>query len=198
MTATFFLVRHAAHDNVGGFLAGRTPGIRLGVDGRAQAARLAQRLARESFEAIYASPLERAKETAAAISTASHVPVERAEALNEVDFGSWSGRTFDELDRDPAWRRWNEWRSLARTPAGETMLDVQKRGVGLLLRLRDARPDVAAVLVSHADVIRAAIGFVLGLPIDSLQRFEISPGSISTLLLGDWGGRLLSLNEVVV
>src|SRR5690348_50874 len=110
MTATFFLVRHAAHDNVGGFLAGRTPGIRLGADGRAQAARLAQRLTRESFEAIYASPLERAEETAAAISAANHVAVERAEALNEVDFGSWSGRTFDDLDRDPAWRRWNEWR----------------------------------------------------------------------------------------
>jgi broad specificity phosphatase PhoE len=198
MTATFFLVRHAAHDNVGGFLAGRTPGIRLGADGQAQAARLAQRLKRESFEAIYASPLERAEETAAAISTASHVPVERAEALNEVDFGSWSNKSFDELDRDPAWRRWNEWRSLARTPAGETMLDVQRRVIDLLLRLRDRKPDAVAVLVSHADVIRAAIGHVLGLSIDSLQRFEISPGSVSTLLLGDWGGRLLSLNEVVV
>jgi broad specificity phosphatase PhoE len=198
MTATFFLVRHAAHDNVGGFLAGRTPGIRLGADGRAQAARLAQRLKRESFEAIYASPLERAEETAEAISTASRVPVERAAALNEVDFGSWSNKSFDELDRDPAWRRWNEWRSLARTPAGETMLDVQRRVIDLLLRLRDRKPDAVAVLVSHADVIRAAIGHVLGLSIDSLQRFEISPGSVSTLLLGDWGGRLLSLNEVVV
>jgi broad specificity phosphatase PhoE len=198
MTATFFLVRHAAHDNVGAFLAGRTPGIRLGADGQAQAARLAQRLKRESFEAIYASPLERAEETAAAISTASHIPVERVEALNEIDFGAWSNRSFDELDRDPAWRRWNEWRSLARTPAGETMLDVEQRIMELLLHLRDARPDAAAVLVSHADVIRAAIGHVLGLPIDGLQRFEVSPGSVSTLLLGDWGGRLLSLNEVVV
>jgi broad specificity phosphatase PhoE len=78
------------------------------------------------------------------------------------------------------------------------MLDVQRRVIDLLLRLRDRKPDAVAVLVSHADVIRAAIGHVLGLSIDSLQRFEISPGSVSTLLLGDWGGRLLSLNEVVV
>jgi broad specificity phosphatase PhoE len=198
MTATFFLVRHAAHDNVGAFLAGRTPGIRLGAEGQAQAARLAQRLSRESFGAIYASPLERAEETAAAISAASHVPVERAEALNEVDFGLWSNQTFEELDGDPAWRRWNEWRSLSRTPAGETILDVQRRVVDLLLRLRDRKPDMTAVLVSHADVIRAAIGHVLGLSIDNLQRIEVSPGSVSTLLLGDWGGRLLSLNEVVV
>ena len=78
------------------------------------------------------------------------------------------------------------------------MLDVERRIVDFLIRLWERQPDGAAVLVSHADVIRAAIGYVLGLPIDSLQRFEISPGSVSTLLLGDWGARLLSLNEVVV
>jgi broad specificity phosphatase PhoE len=164
----------------------------------AQAARLGQRLARESFEAIYASPLERAAETAAAISTASHVPVERAEALDEIDFGAWSNKDFDTLDREPAWRRWNQLRSLARTPAGETMLDVERRVMDFIGRFWERRPDGAAVLVSHADVIRLAVGHVLGLPIDSLQRFEISPGSISTILMGEWGARLLSLNEVVV
>jgi broad specificity phosphatase PhoE len=198
VTATFFLVRHAAHDNVGAFLAGRTPDIRLGADGQAQAGRLAQRLARESFEAIYSSPLERASETAVAISTASHVPVERADALNEIDFGAWSNKPFDELDRDPAWRRWNELRSLARTPAGETMIDVERRVVDFLTGLWQRRSEGAMVLVSHADVIRAAIGHVLGLPIDSLQRFEISPGSVSIVLMGEWGARLLSLNEVAV
>jgi broad specificity phosphatase PhoE len=198
VTATFFLVRHAAHDNVGAFLAGRTPGIRLGADGQAQAARLAQRLVRESFEAIYSSPLERTVETAAAISTASHVPVERADALNEIDFGTWSNRSFDELGRDPAWRRWNDLRSLARTPGGETMIDVQRRVVDFLAGLWQRRPAAATVLVSHADVIRAAIGHVLGLPIDGLQRFEISPGSVSIVLMGEWGARLLSLNEVAV
>ena len=71
MTTTFFLLRHAAHDNVGGFLAGRSPGIRLGEDGRAQAARLAERMRRESFEAIYSSPRERSAETAAAIAQAA-------------------------------------------------------------------------------------------------------------------------------
>jgi broad specificity phosphatase PhoE len=198
VTTTFFLVRHAAHDNVGGFLAGRRPGISLGEAGRAQARRVAERLRRETFEAIHASPRERAAETAAAIAAVSHVPVERADELDEIDFGNWSGRTFDDLEDDPAWRHWNAQRSLAQTPAGDTMLAVESRIVGLMRRLANRHPDGALVLVSHADVIRAGVSYLLGLPIDAWPRFDIGPGSVSTLILGDWGARLLTLNEVVV
>jgi broad specificity phosphatase PhoE len=198
VTTTFFLVRHAAHDNVGGFLAGRRPGISLGEAGRAQARRVAERLRRETFEAIHASPRERAAETAAAIAAVSHVPVERADELDEIDFGNWSGRTFDDLEDDPAWRQWNAQRSLAQTPAGDTMLAVESRIVGLMRRLANRHPDGALVLVSHADVIRAGVSYLLGLPIDAWPRFDIGPGSVSTLILGDWGARLLTLNEVVV
>jgi broad specificity phosphatase PhoE len=197
VTTTFFLVRHAAHDNVGGFLAGRMAGVTLGADGRAQAQRLAERMKRETFSAIFASPRERAAETAAAISTASHVPVERADELDEIDFGNWAGKDFATLNADPHWRRWNEVRSLARTPGGETMLDVEHRGVGLVERLSQRFPDGALVLVSHADVIRAIVSHILGIATDLMQRFEINPGSITTLVVGDWGARLLSLNEVV-
>jgi broad specificity phosphatase PhoE len=197
VTTTFFLVRHAAHDNVGGFLAGRTPGIRLGGDGKAQAARLAERMKREDFTAIFASPQQRALETAAAISAVSHLPVEEASALDEIDFGAWSGQDFDALNRDPAWRRWNEWRSLSRTPGGETMLDVERRASDYVGELARRSPEGALVLVSHADVIRAIVGHALGLAIDLWQRFDVSPGSISTLIIGDWGVRLLALNEVV-
>ena len=197
MTTTFFLVRHAAHDNVGGFLAGRTPGIHLGEAGLAQAARVGQRMARERFESIIASPRDRAQETAAAIASASGVTVETDEALEEIDFGSWSNRTFDDLNREPAWRRWNEVRSLSQTPAGETMLDVQHRVVRLINRLRQQWREQAVVLVSHADVIRVAVGYVLGLPIDLWQRFDIGPGSVTTLVIGDWGGRALTINEIV-
>ncbi|HVW93529.1 MAG TPA: histidine phosphatase family protein [Devosia sp.] len=197
MTTTFFLLRHAAHDNVGGFLAGRSPGIRLGEDGRAQAARLAERMRRESFDAIYSSPRERSAETAAAIAQASKVPVERAEALDEIDFGDWSGKDFDALNADPAWRRWNELRSLARTPGGETMLDVERRVFGFIETLGQRFPDGAVVLVSHADVIRAAVGHVLGLAVDLWLRFDIDPGSVTTLIVGEWGARVIALNEVV-
>lgn len=196
MTATVFLLRHAAHDNVGGFLAGRMPDIRLGVEGLAQAKRLGERMARERFDALYASPQPRTQETARAVADArGGMPIETTEALDEIDFGSWAGSRFDELNSQEDWRQWNAKRSLGATPAGETMLDVQQR-VFAFLRPFIAQPnDSRIALVSHADVIRAIVGHVLGMSIDSLQRFEISPASITTMVLGPWGGKLITINE---
>ena len=76
------------------------------------------------------------------------------------------------------------------------MLEVQARAVGHLERARVAHPDQAVVLVSHADVIKAALLYFLGMPIDGYRLFDISPASISTLVIGDWGAKVLSMNEV--
>nr|WP_210258690.1 MULTISPECIES: histidine phosphatase family protein [unclassified Devosia] len=191
------MVRHAAHDNVGGFLAGRTPGIRLGEAGRAQAARLGQRMASEQFDAIYASPRERTQETAAAIAAERDLPVHTAPELDEVDFGAWSGKTFDVLNTDPTWRQWNTIRSLSRTAGGESMLDVQRRALTLLERLVAEHENGRLVLVSHADIIKTLVSYVLGLPIDAWPRFDIGPASITTIVVGDWGAKLWTLNEVI-
>ncbi len=196
MTAKLFFVRHAAHDNVGSYLAGRMEGVRLGAVGLGQAQRLGERMRRESFAAIIASPRDRTRETALAISDAAGIaPVKIAEELDEIDFGSWSGRSFDELNTDPAWRKWNENRGAASTPAGETMAQVQERIVSFATRIADAGAGRAVVLVSHADVIKAAVCHFLGMPLSSIDRFEISPASVTTLVLGEWGSRLLALNE---
>jgi probable phosphoglycerate mutase len=77
------------------------------------------------------------------------------------------------------------------------MLQAQARIVHALEELRQAYRDRAVVLVSHSDVIKAALLFHLGLPIDAYQRFDIDPASISTLVIGDWGSRLIRLNEVI-
>jgi broad specificity phosphatase PhoE len=198
MTTTFFLVRHAAHDNVGGFLAGRTAGVRLGPAGRAQAGRLAERMRRERFTAIHASPRERSRETAEAIAAACGVdPVTENDQLDEIDFGGWSGKTFQELEAFADWRLWNSDRLRAATPAGETMADVEARIVGCMTKLMAGRPEQAIVLVSHADVIKAAVCHILGLPADAGCKFDISPASITTVVAGDWGARLLTLNETI-
>jgi broad specificity phosphatase PhoE len=195
------MVRHAAHDNVGGFLAGRMPGVRLGVDGRAQAARLAERMRRERFEAILASPRERTQETAAAIASVAGIgEVITEPELDEIDFGHWSGRVFDDLNTDPAWRRWNEMRSLASTPNGETLLDVQRRVMRLITRLIPAGDDGGErryVLVSHADVIKAAVMMIIGAPIDTWDRIDIAPASITRIVAGGWGAKVIGVNEVI-
>ena len=198
MTAVFYLVRHAAHDNVGGFLAGRMPKVHLGANGLAQAGRLATRMQRERFEAIFASPRERTQETAAAIAGASgDLPVTTADELDEVDFGTWSGSNWEALNKLEAWQRWNAMRSMAETPNGETMLDVQHRAVGLVRRLEKQNADGRIVLVTHADIIKSLVSYVLGLPIDAWPRLEISPASITTIVLGPWGGKVLTMNETI-
>ncbi|MBW8790874.1 MULTISPECIES: histidine phosphatase family protein [Rhizobium] len=199
MTVTFFLVRHAAHDNVGNFLAGCTAGISLGEAGRSQVQRLGQRLRREDITEIYTSPRERTRETAEGIASACGLSLPQTDnALDEVNFGDWSGKTFEVLNDDPLWRRWNTTRSLTRTPGGETMLDVQTRIFGLMETLASGGDKNRIALVSHADVIKAGVSHVLGLPIDAWPRFDIAPASVTTVVIGDWGAKVMTLNEVTL
>lgn len=196
MTTTVFLVRHAAHDRLNRILCGRMPGVTLGAEGRAQAAALAERLARENVAAVYVSPLERARETAETLSQRLGIAAHVVDELNEIEIGAWTGRAFDELRDDPHWTRWNTARSVTRPPGGETMLEAQARIVGGIERLCAAHPDQSIALFSHADVIKAALAYHLGLPLDAILRFEISPASVSTLVVGDWGAKVIRMNEV--
>jgi broad specificity phosphatase PhoE len=197
VTTTFFLVRHAAHDQVGSVLCGRMTGVNLGSVGREQARRLAVRLENESVASIQSSALERARQTAEPIAARVAQRVELNEGLMEIDFGAWSGRRFDDLERDPGWASWNKARAVSRPPDGETMLEAQARIVGAMERLGRAYPDRAVVLVSHGDVIKAALLYHLGLPIDAFARFDIDAASISTVVVGGWGSKVVRLNEMV-
>jgi broad specificity phosphatase PhoE len=195
MTTTVLLVRHAAHDRLDRVLCGRMPGVTLGEAGCSQAATLAERLGCEAVAAVYASPLARARETAELIARRLGLEVQVVDALNEIDLGDWSGRSFEELRGDSHWQRWNTARSLTRPPGGETMLEAQVRVVAAVERLCAAHPEESIVVVSHADVIKAALAHYLGLPLDATARFEIAPASISSLVVGAWGAKVLSLNE---
>jgi probable phosphoglycerate mutase len=197
VTTTFHLVRHAAHDRVGAVLCGRMPGVSLGEVGRGQAERLAARFAAATVAAIQSSPLERARETAAPIAARLGQDVAINEGLTEIDFGAWSGRAFKDLDGDPAWAAWNGARGFNRPPGGESMLEAQARIVRAMEVLREAHRDGAVVLVSHSDVIKAALLYHLGLGLDAWPRIEVEPASISTLVVGEWGARIVRLNEVV-
>ncbi len=189
------LVRHAAHDRVDAVLCGRMPGVTLGAAGHAQAAALAARLRGCGATAVLTSPLERARETAAPIAAALGVVGEAVADLNEIDFGAWTGCRFDALAGDPLWHSWNAARAAGRAPGGETMAAAQGRVTGLLAAL--AARDCDAVLVSHCDVIRAAVLGVLGLSLDAYDRIDIAPASLTTLALWPGGGKVVTLNETV-
>ena len=197
MAATLILVRHAAHVHLNRILSGRTPGVPLSEPGRAQAARLAALLARCEPALVQTSPVERAAETAILVADQARVGLERVEALNEIDFGAWTGRPFAELAGDPDWERWNRERVTARPPGGESMDEARARVVTHLEQVARERDGETVVLVSHADVIRAAVCHVLGLTLDAYWRFDIDPGSMTTFVWESWGGRLVRLNEGV-
>lgn len=195
MTATILLIRHAAHAHLGHILSGRTAGGELTAEGVKQAGQLAGYLAREPIAEVHTSPVLRARETAQEIAAWLGTAPTVAEALDEVDFGEWTGKSFAELARDPAWRMWNDNRAQARAPKGETMIEVQQR-IGDYLRTAASRASGSVIaMISHCDTIRGAIAGVLGLSLDHLLRFDIAPASVSRLEVGDWGARLLSLNE---
>ncbi len=195
MTATILLIRHAAHAHLGHILSGRTAGGNLTGEGVAQARRLARHLSDEAIAEVHASPVLRARETASEIAAVQGMDFSIVPALQEVDFGEWTGKSFEELSHDPAWKRWNDDRAQARAPKGETMNEVQQR-IGEHLRATAASMSGKIIaMVSHCDTIRAAIAGVLGLSLDHLLRFDVAPASVSRIEAGDWGARLLSLNE---
>jgi probable phosphoglycerate mutase len=197
MATTAFLVRHAVHDRVDSTLVGRMEGVGLGAAGRAQAEALAARLAREPIAELHSSPQRRARETAAPIALRLGLAVEVCAAIDEIDFGDWTGRDFGALADDPAWRLWNERRGAARPPGGESMAEVQVRAVAHLRRAAAAHPGGAVALVSHGDVIKAMVMDALGLPLDAHWRLDIAPASVSVLALWPGGARLLRLNEIL-
>ena len=187
------MIRHGTHDLVSRKLCGRTPGIGLGDAGRRQAQALARAL--PCPDRVMTSPLERARQTAAVIAVAHARPLEEEAALNEIDFGDWSGRDFAQLDPLPEWRRWNEQRDQARPPGGESMLEVQIR-LSRWLEMLSTTDGTTVAAVSHADVIKSVVALTLGLSLQRHDRFEVAPGSVTTVCATPEGLTLLRLNEV--
>jgi broad specificity phosphatase PhoE len=192
---TLLLARHASHAVVHGVLVGRDPDVRLSAAGRAEAAWLARRVARERPVAVYTSPQPRCRETAAAIAETCHLVPEVCEAIDEIDFGTWRGRSFAELDADPRWAVWNGSRGTARPPGGEAMHEAQSRVLRWTGTLAERHGEAVVIAVSHADVIKAMVMAHLGLHLDAHHRFGIAPASLSALTLWPGGGRVLFLNE---
>jgi probable phosphoglycerate mutase len=191
----FHLLRHGEHTLQGKIVAGRTPGIGLSERGRGEAEAAAARLAEAGIAAIYASPLQRAQETAAIVAERLGLDIATRADLDEVDFGDWTGSTFAAIRETAHFPAWANRRSLAMIPGGESMRAVQRRIVETLIELHAIHPDATLVLVSHGDPIRSGLAFALGMPLDYLTRIEVATGSISTIRIDATGIRVTGLND---
>ncbi len=191
------LVRHGQTPTTGKLLPGRAPGLHLSEVGEAQAAAVGQRLATlKKVDAVYASPLERTKETAGAIAKALNLKVKLDKGLLEADIGDWTGQELKEVRKTPEWKIVHSYPSGFRFPSGESFVEMQTRTVSAIERLRQAHPGQTIVAVSHADTIKAAVAHALGTHLDLFQRIVISPCSVTAISYGDTGPVVLSVNSV--
>jgi probable phosphomutase (TIGR03848 family) len=191
----FLLIRHAATELLGKRIAGRMNGVPLAPAGYEQAHRLARRLAGAGIRAVYSSPQERARETARILAGVLSEQVQIASQLDELDYGDWTGQVIDELESVPQWQAFNTARSCTRIPNGELIAEVQARVVGLMEQLRARHSEESIALVTHGDVIRAALAYYLGSPLDLMLRLEISPASVSIIEIKKHGPSILCVNQ---
>lgn len=192
---TFLLIRHGSTELVGKALAGRLPAVSLDANGHNQAQELARKLGDMKITAVYSSPLLRAVETAEPLAARVGTQLQIREALTEIDFGSWQGKTLAQLEGNEHWNRFNTLRSATCAPDGEMMLEVQARVARELTALSEIHPDQTIAVFSHADVIKAILMLYMGIPLDFHLRLEISPASVSVLELGNWGARVVAMNR---
>jgi probable phosphomutase (TIGR03848 family) len=192
------LIRHGENDYVKkARLAGRKPGVHLNEKGRAQAKNLAKALAKTKINAVYASPLERTLETAQPIAEAHKLEVIPREGLLEVNFGKWQDRTLKQVARQKLWKVVQNHPSQARFPEGESFVDAQHRIITEIETLCDMhKAKDMFVCVGHSDMIKLAVAYYLGTPLDLFQRIIVQPGSITTLHIATGGIRVINLNHI--
>jgi probable phosphoglycerate mutase len=188
------LVRHARTATTGKRLPGRAAGLVLSPAGRREAEAVAGRLTGVKLAAVYSSPLERARETAAAIARPRRLAVRIARDLVDLDVGRWAGLTLRAARKRPEWAAIQRHPSGFRFPDGESFTDMQARMVAALGRLVARHPGETVVAVSHADPIKAALAHALGIPLDLFQRLVVATASVSAVAYGPTGPTVLTAN----
>jgi probable phosphoglycerate mutase len=189
-------VRHGTTPTTGKVLPGRARGLHLSEQGREQAQRAAARIAEVGkIAAVYSSPLERARETAAPIARLAKKTTRIERGLIECDFGAWTGLSLRRLMKKPEWSIVQRSPSTFRFPGGESFTEMQSRMVGTVDAIRRRHPGRAIVCVSHADTIKAAVAHATGTPLDLFQRIVISTCSVTAILYSDGGPVVLTVNS---
>ncbi len=190
------MVRHGKTPSTGKLLPGRAKGLHLSDTGKQEALVVAERLSKiKKVAAIYASPLERARETAAPIAKALKQKVIINKGLLECDFGDWTGEELTKLMKLPEWSNVQRAPSTFRFPKGESFTEMQTRMVSTLDDLRKKHSGGVVICVSHADPIKAAVAHAMGTHIDLFQRIVISTCSVTAVSYSSFGPVVLTVNS---
>lgn len=194
--ALVILVRHGQTDeNVSGRISGQGP-VPLNARGQEQARLAAEVLAPLGITHIFSSPLVRARQTAEFLAERLQKSIEEIPDLREVGYGDWEGKTFNEMRTHPVAHQVFHDPIKATFPNGESLLEVQQRGIRVIEWVRNTYPQGIVTVVSHGDVIRTALAYYLGMPFNEYRRLDLDNGAISVLELFDGWIRVKALNFV--
>ncbi len=199
-TTRIFLVRHgstvlSAEDR----FAGSTD-VELSDEGRAQAARLGERLRNEELAAVYASPMQRTRETASILAAPHRLEVQTRDGLREIDHGRWEQMTRSEVENRYA-EEYAAWEADPFTFApqgGEAGIAVMARALPALREIVVGHQGKKVVVVSHKATIRLLISSFLGIDERGYRdRLDQSPASLNILDFKDpVRARLMLFNDV--
>ncbi len=196
-STTILFVRHGTTATTGSVLPGRAPGLHLSPRGIEQAKTLAERLKELAPKpaAIYASPLERARETAGPLAAALKLKVVVDKGLTECDFGDWTGKRLATLAKRREWATVQHSPSTFRFPGGESFSEMQARVWEAVSTIASRHQHRTVIVVSHADPIKSAITYAQGVPLDLFQRTVISPCSLSAVTFSGGTPIVLCVNN---
>ena len=190
------MVRHGKTPSTGKLLPGRAKGLHLSDIGKQEAMDVAQRLSNlKNVSAIYASPLERARETAAPTAKLLNQKVIIEKGLLECEFGDWTGKELSKLMKLPEWSTVQRAPSTFRFPNGESFTQMQTRMTSTLDALRVKHSGGTVICFSHADPIKAAVAHAMGTHLDLFQRIVISTCSVSAVSYSGFGPVVLTVNS---
>ena len=191
-----YLIRHTETEwNEQFRYIGRTD-LHLSELGRQHAGMIAKWFADVRLDAIYASPMVRALETAATLAADRDMVIEKVQGLREIDFGAWEGLTHGEiLERDPD--NFNRWLADPETqpiPEGELWSSFDARVRQAFAGVTAKHAGEAIAIVSHGGPIKVIVGQVLGIPAANYWQVYLDKGSVSALIMDERGLRVTLLN----
>lgn len=193
---TLFLIRHArstwnAEERMQGWAD--PPLDELGMR---QARALAERLRGETLNAVYSSPLARARQTAEAVAALHNLPVQFDERLKERNLGEWTGLTGSEAEeRFPEhWSNGRDWR-IDGPPGGEGQAGVTARAAAAFADILSANLYGRVAVVSHGGTLSAYLAHLLGLPPTSAVHFALGNAAIARVRLKGGHVHVLSLGD---
>jgi alpha-ribazole phosphatase len=194
---TLYLVRHGETEwNAEQRFQGHSD-VPLNENGRRQAEAIAQHLATQELDAIYASDLSRAWDTAAAIAAHHDIELAAEANLREGSFGQWEGLTYAEIEqRDPkAVAAWHEDISSFSPPAGESIHQLHDRVAAAYRQIAARHADQTVLLVAHGGSLQMLICLLLGLPAKSFWQFNLGHCSLSKISIYEAGAIINTIND---